>query len=269
MLKDIISILLRERTDFGLLMDIYMNTKDDITSDTLRKHFILEKSKPKEMYDINGINNEASNPYIKFGISLSCLNNDDKYYHKFMKGMLKYMQLCFKKEYLYDFLQEKYFDNFDKSSLYTQNIESIESSLRNMLKNMRRYIFEELNSKVALQEENTNKIPLIKYRILCVKIHLHENKSVLDIYDNCQNNDQIIHEIDNLEKNNKSISLDFLALKNSINEYLEKEKYKQQLEKTISIRDTELCLTTKEIEDLRTNINTLKKKDKKKNSGNK
>ena len=94
MLEEIISFLLK-RDDFPLIIDIYMNTIDDLAADCLRKHLILKKNKPKKMQE----DDDSSNGYIKFGIYLSCLNDDDQYYHKFLKGMLKYFQLCFENDY--------------------------------------------------------------------------------------------------------------------------------------------------------------------------
>ena len=41
------------------------------------------------MEDPIGNDNNSSNGYIKFGIGLSCLFDNDKYYLKFIKGMLK------------------------------------------------------------------------------------------------------------------------------------------------------------------------------------
>ena len=58
-LADIISSLLKDRTDFPILMDIYMITIDDLTADCLRKHFILKNSKPKKMEE-----DDTSNVYI-------------------------------------------------------------------------------------------------------------------------------------------------------------------------------------------------------------
>ena len=66
-----------------------MNATDEITSESLRKHFIIKKTKPKNMEDPIGNDNNSSNGYIKFGIGLSCLFDNDKYYLKFIKGMLK------------------------------------------------------------------------------------------------------------------------------------------------------------------------------------
>ena len=55
---------------------------------------IFEKSKPKKIQD-----NDTLNDYIKFGIYLSCINNDDQLHHKFLKYILKYFLLSFENDY--------------------------------------------------------------------------------------------------------------------------------------------------------------------------
>ena len=112
MFEEIISSL-HKRDDFPLIIDIYMNTIDDLAADCLRKHLILKKSKPKKIQE----DNDSSNGYIKFGIYLSCLNDDDQYYHKFLKGILKYFKLCFENDYLYQYLQQ-YKNNSKNSELF-------------------------------------------------------------------------------------------------------------------------------------------------------
>ena len=259
MLEDIISILLRERKDFYLLMDIYMNTTDEITSESLRKHFILKKTKPKKMEDPIGNDNNSSNGYIKFGIGLSCLFDNDKYYHKFIKGMLKYMQLCFEKEYLYEYLQEKYFTKYDKSSEYTKNIESFEYSLKNMVNNMRRFLSAESNDKVSLQEKDNNKMTQIKYRTLCVRAGVQKIEDVLNIYDKCKDNEEIVQTIEKLNKDNEKI----LVLLDLVQDYIkieESEKQKKKLEKALALKDTELFSNSKGIKALENNINELRRK---------
>lgn len=258
-LEDVISALLKDRRDFPLFMKIYMNTADDLNSDCLRKHFILKDSKPKKMED-----DDTSNGYLKFTIDLSCLFSDDKFFHKFIKGMLKYFLLCFNNDYLNEFLEIKYFKNLEKSSEYTANIPLIVYSLDKMLLNMRRILSQESKVKLSLQEKNNEKMTKNKYRVLCVKAHAHQMKDVLDIYDKCENNNQIMSEIEELYKN-KGEALELLALMDMIQEYIENEKSKtnkKDLEKSIALKNTELYSYSKDIQELKKNINTLLEKTK-------
>ena len=43
---------------------------------------------------------------LKTAILQQAIFDDDKYYHKFIKGMLEYLELCFEKNYLYQHLQK-------------------------------------------------------------------------------------------------------------------------------------------------------------------
>ena len=209
MLSDIISSLLKDRKDFPILMDIYMNTIDDLVEDCLSKHFILKNSKPKKIEKC-----DTSNGYIKFGIDLSCLNSDDNFYHKFIKGMLKYFQLSFENEYLYGHLQKKYFQNMDKSKEYTDNISSIVYSLNKMMNDIRRVLSGESNHKISCQEKDTNKMNNIKNKVFCIRARAHEMKDIFGIYDKCKNNTEIINEIKKLYKNTNKLEL--LALQDIV-----------------------------------------------------
>ena len=254
MLKSIVSILLSERKDFPILMDIYMSTRDVLISNCLKKHFILKNNEPKKIE-----NGETSTGYIKFSIGLSCIFDDDKYYHKFIKGMLEYLELCFEKNYLYQHLQKKYFQDINKSKVYTDNLSSIIYYLNKMSEDMKRVISEESNQKASLQKENKSQINNNKYKLFCVKAHVHKMKEVLDIYDKCKDNDEIINEIEKLYKrliNEKNEVPELLALKDYIEEFVRNEKSKidfKNLEKNVALKDTQLYLYSKEIQELKNN----------------
>ena len=59
-----------------------------------------------------------------------CLNDDDQFYHQFLKVRLNCFQLCFEKDYLYQNLQQNYFKNMEKSKAYTDNNSSFVHLLR-------------------------------------------------------------------------------------------------------------------------------------------
>jgi uncharacterized protein YoxC len=268
MLKSIVSILLSERKDFPILMDIYMNTRDVLVSNCLKKHFILKNNEPKKIE-----NGDTSTGYIKFSIGLSCIFDDDKYYHKFIKGMLEYLELCFEKNYLYQHLQKKYFQDINKSKVYTDNLSYIIYHLNKMSEDMKRVISEESNQKVSLQKENNSKINKNKYKIFCIRSHVHKMQEVLDIYDKCKDNDEIINGVEKIYKrlyNEKKEVPELLSLKDYIEEFIRDEEskiYLKNLENSVALKDTQLYLYSKEIQEFKNNsekqstkINELERK---------
>ena len=86
MLEDIISALIKKRKDFALLMNIYMNLINNLVSESLRKHLILKDTSPKKIEDKS---NDTNGYTIKIDIGLLCLDDNDKYYHKFIKRRKK------------------------------------------------------------------------------------------------------------------------------------------------------------------------------------
>jgi hypothetical protein len=65
-----------------------------------------------------------------------------------------------------------------------------------MLGDMRRVLSKESNDKLSSQEIDNNKMNKVKYRILCIRANVHKNKDILNIYDKCNINDEIIDEIE-------------------------------------------------------------------------
>jgi hypothetical protein len=99
----------------------------------------------------------------------------------------------------------------------------------------------------------------VKYRILCIRAHVHENIDILNIYDKCNNNDEIIDKIEKLYKNNSKNS-DLLVLKDLVQDYLtieKSEKNTKLLENSIALKDTELYSNSIDIQELKENINGL------------
>ena len=267
MLKNIVSSLISEKKDFSKLMDIYMNTTDILVSNCLKKHFILKNNEPKKIE-----NRDTSTSYIKFSIGPSYLFDNDKYYHKFIKGMLQYLELIFDNNYLYQYIQKIYFQKIDKPTLYLENFSSIINSLNKMSEDMKRVISGESNHKIALQEEGIKKMDKNKYKLYCIQAKAHEINEVLNIYDNCHDNDEIIKKIEELHlklygKDKKEVP-ELYKLKDLIEKYInnEKSKYVKNLEQSISLKDTELYSNSRDIQELRNNIEDLLQQDKEKST---
>ena len=124
-----------------------------------------------------------------------------------------------------------------------------------MSEDMKRVISEESNQKVSLQKENNSKINNYKYKIFCIRAHVHKMQEVLDIYDKCKDNVEIINEIEKLY-NEKNEVPELLTLKDYIEEFISDEESKisiKNLEKSVALKDTQLYLCSKEIQELKNN----------------
>ena len=124
---------------------------------------------------------------------------------------------------------------------------------------MRRVLSKEPNNKLSSQEIDNNKLNEIKYKILCIRAYVQENIDILNIYNKCNNNDEIIEEIEKLYKNNSKNS-DLLVLKDLVQDYLKIEKsenYTKVFENSIALKDTELYSNSIDIQELKENINGL------------
>ena len=110
-------------------------------------------------------------------------------------------------KHLNSYLNQSYFDNPDKSSTYTNNIEDITSSLENLLNNIKLVLKLESDHKVPFQPENNEKIAENKYKILYLKAQLHKinDIGVLGIYTQSKNNKEILENIQKLLQANKDL----------------------------------------------------------------
>lgn len=227
-LYDIISILISMKSDFLPLIKIYLAVDDKANAKVLKKHFILEDKKL-----IKVENGDSSTYQIKFGVNLSCVDDNNIYYHKFIKGILQYLQSAFKEKYLYQYINRNYFTNLDKSSFYIEN--PIEYSLNKMLRDINRVLLED--SKKNMDKNVGNKMTFSKLRDLQIisGLHARQYKEISDkikaIYEKSTNNEQIEADVNELISNisNEDISNKLLAFYIYIEEYIEKEKEKENL----------------------------------------
>ena len=227
-LYDIISILISMKSDFLPLIKIYLTADDKANAKVLKKHFILEDKKL-----IKVENGDSSTYQIKFGVNLSCVDDNNIYYHKFIKGILQYLQSAFKEKYLYQYINKNYFTNLDKSSFYIEN--PIEYSLNKMLRDINRVLLED--SEKNVDKNVGNKMTFSKLRDLQIisGLHARQYKEISDkikaIYEKSTNNEQIEADVNELISNisNEDISNKLLAFYIYIEEYIEKEKEKENL----------------------------------------
>ena len=105
MIHDIISKLIILRKDFLLFMQIYITSIDEAKAETLRNHFILKEKKMKK-FENGDINGES---FIQFGVSFSCLFDEELYYKKFVQGILIYLRAAFKENYLFEYIGKDFF----------------------------------------------------------------------------------------------------------------------------------------------------------------
>ena len=266
--SEIISKLVNTREDFVKFMEIYMSTEDKIESEALRQHHILKEKKLTKLEngDLNG------DTYLKFGISLSCIFDPKSYYDKFIKGMFRYFQLSFKEDYLSQYIKHDYFNNSNEFQFYKENTSSLENSLKSMLIDMKRIIFEHSKEEA---NKNSNKLKLImeeyRFKLLIAKAHLVKNEEAKNIYKKCKNNDEILLEVNKLrakaqENNDEELYYNLSLFEDEIKNYLEKEKetmIKADYEKTISNSKAEEYLNLKKIEKIEEEVQNLNKKNNK------
>jgi hypothetical protein len=176
--------------------------------------------------------------------------------------MLKYIKSSFNKDYLNSYLNQSYFDNPDKSSKYTNNIEDITSSLENLLNNIKLVLKLESDHKVPFQPENNEKIAENKYKILYLKAQLHKIKDigVLGIYTQSKNNKEILENIQKLLEANKDL-IELIIFEDSFKEYMknvESEMKRKKLEESNSLKDKELFIYSNENREMKNDIKKLK-----------
>lgn len=241
---EIVSKLINLRADFLPLMNIYMMTTDKINSQILKRHFILKDKDLKKIE--NGDTEKAELPFIQFGINLSCTYNKNSYYHTFIKGILCYFKLAFKKDYLKEYIDDEYYDNIDKSKHYTDNDSTICDKFNKMLTNMCRIVKEE-SDKVLNENQEIIKPKIIKstYQTLRIKARLHKNPLFETIYDDSKNNEEIFLKLNSLLNNDKIKSDDDLytkivSFKDEIENRIKSETTNIYMKESKSKQSTEL-----------------------------
>lgn len=257
---EMISKIINTKIDFMTLMNIYLITDDKIKVDALRKLYVLKKEKEVKLEKVeNGdINNK---PYFEFGIDLSCLYDAKAYYDKFIVGILHYIQVVFEQNYLYQYIDIDYFKN--GFQYYKENAFSLQKRLDDMLNDMLRVIKHESEQNANTIAENVeSKIKKKTFSLYQAKAHLHKNEEITKIYENSQNNEEILNELekfldklpDNVED---QMNINFIAFKSDIENYIRNEDVKN-LKKAKSNDDAIIYGLKKRIRDLEGEVKSLK-----------
>ena len=255
MIYDIISKLINIRKDFSLFMQIYMAIDDKLKAEALRHHFLLKNE------EVNKIEDETPDDsiYAKFEVNLSCIYDVESYYQKFIKGILHYFQLAFKENYLYQYIESDYFKNTNESKFYKENTSSLEYSLNNMLIDINRVISEHSVQSLPINN-NSEKISAENFETLTIKAHLFSNNEITSIYNNCENNDELIKKVNdlicNMEKSKQNeLYQNLRILKDDLQKYIENDNIK----KTVANNNAEIYFNLKEIKRLKKENNDLNK----------
>ena len=239
MIREIISQLTKERKDFYVLMQIYLNISDSIlTMDILKNHYILANYYLKIIENGNPvflIKKEGKINYIEFGVDFHCLYNKEHYYHKFVKGIFHYFKLALEESYLYQFLEKEFLENLNSSEDYYESQSLLYNSLCNMLNDMNRVISKESNNSEKPDKKGENKIidkmPKNNFRAYAFQCELHTSAEILKIYDDSATDDEIALKIDSLIVNNKhDDNFQLMLLKDNIENYLRSKVMEKRLE---------------------------------------
>ena len=123
-----------------------------------------------------------------------------------------------------------------------------------------RVIFE--NSKKQINKDSDkdkNKMTKTKFEVFLIKFNLHHNKEIINIYDKCKNNDEILIKLNNLleiKENGNELWLLTLLI-DKIEKFMQEEKNKVNLEKIIAENTILLSYSQKQIRDLTKETNDL------------
>ena len=238
-------------------MEIYITIIDEIKAEILKNHFILKEKKLKK---IENKDTNFDNDFIKFGMSFSCIFDEESYYKKFVHGIFLYFKAIFKENYLYEYIEQDYFLFQNKFKYYEENCLSLIHSLNNMLVDINRVIFE--NSKKQINKDSDkdkNKMSKTKFEDFLIKFNLHHNKEIINIYDKCKNNDEILIKLNNrleIKENGNELWLLTLLI-DKIEKFMQEEKNKVNLEKIIAENTILLSYSQKQIRDLTKETNDL------------
>lgn len=266
LIYDIISKLINLKVDFKLFMEIYMLTIDEMKSDILINHFVLNEKKLRKSENGDKIDFGP----IEFGIDLSCMYDENSYYKTFIRGILNYFILAFKENYLFEYFEkQEYLKFLNEYNLYKDNKSSLEKSLNNMLIDMLRIIAEQSNKDIDKDKDNNNesKISKSKYGIFLIKAKLQKENKVIKIYDSNSNDDGILKAIDKLLEDNEiqndeELYSKLLFFRDDICSYIQqgiRDDDLKNLNNQVSLNNSLIYKIEKENQDLKNENNNLNK----------
>ena len=245
--KDLCLKLKDLKPDFIPLFKMYNILVDKQKCDKLRKHFIIKRDEDEESFKINNeilIFQNQQKPVVELNLCL--LYDENKYYSNLVKGILGLMKSLFEKSYLVHNCPNKFFEPQNaKINYYENNKLSLKESLINIINDINRVLTEhDINQKnyeenyTQTEIEVTNKIPEKLFLLYLKKANLSSDAALLKIYNNSEDNNYLLTEIQKLSK----IDCDkYYEIELFVSEYIKSESLEKEVKnlKILSIEAKE------------------------------
>ena len=248
--KDLCLKLKDLKPDFIPLFQMYNILVDKQKCDKLRKHFIIKRDEDEESFKINNeilIFQNQQKPVVELNLCL--LYDENKYYSNLVKGILGLMKSLFEKSYLVHNCPNKFFEPQNaKINYYENNKLSLKESLINIINDIDRVLTEhDINQKnyeenyTQTEIEVTNKIPEKLFLLYLKKANLSSDAALLKIYNNSEDNNYLLTEIQKLSK----IDCDkYFEIELFVSEYIKSESLEKEV-KNLKILSKEAKETIK------------------------
>ena len=244
--KDLCLKLKDLKPDFIPLFQMYNILVDKQKCDKLRKHFIIKRDEDEESFKINNeilIFQNQQKPVVELNLCL--LYDENKYYSNLVKGILGLMKSLFEKSYLVHNCPNKFFEPQNAKINYENNKLSLKESLINIINDIDRVLTEhDINQKnyeenyTQTEIEVTNKIPEKLFLLYLKKANLSSDAALLKIYNNSEDNNYLLTEIQKLSK----IDCDkYYEIELFVSEYIKSESLEKEVKnlKILSIEAKE------------------------------
>ena len=244
--KDLCLKLKDLKPDFIPLFKMYNILVDKQKCDKLRKHFIIKRDEDEESFKINNeilIFQNQQKPVVELNLCL--LYDENKYYSNLVKGILGLMKSLFEKSYLVHNCPNKFFEPQNAKINYENNKLSLKESLINIINDIDRVLTEhDINQKnyeenyTQTEIEVTNKIPEKLFLLYLKKANLSSDAALLKIYNNSEDNNYLLTEIQKLSK----IDCDkYYEIELFVSEYIKSESLEKEVKnlKILSIEAKE------------------------------
>ena len=247
--KDLSLKLKDLKPDFIPLFQMYNILVDKQKCDKLRKHFIIKRDEDEESFKINNeilIFQNQQKPVVELNLCL--LYDENKYYSNLVKGILGLMKSLFEKSYLVHNCPNKFFEPQNAKINYENNKLSLKESLINIINDIDRVLTEhDINQKnyeenyTQTEIEVTNKIPEKLFLLYLKKANLSSDAALLKIYNNSEDNNYLLTEIQKLSK----IDCDkYYEIELFVSEYIKSESLEKEV-KNLKILSKEAKETIK------------------------
>ena len=251
--KDLCLKLKDLKPDFIPLFQMYNILVDKQKCDKLRKHFIIKRDEDEESFKINNeilIFQNQQKPVVELNLCL--LYDENKYYSNLVKGILGLMKSLFEKSYLVHNCPNKFFEPQNAKINYENNKLSLKESLINIINDINRVLTEhDINQKnyeenyTQTEIEVTNKIPEKLFLLYLKKANLSSDAALLKIYNNSEDNNYLLTEIQKLSK----IDCDkYYEIELFVSEYIKSESLEKEV-KNLKILSIEAKETIKSQEE--------------------